>query len=80
MAEVSILYTNWKGVTAWRRIVPQSLWVGATEFHPDVQLFMKALDLDKSETRDFSVRDIQAWAPEDAPARTWVNHASAHGP
>ena len=77
---VSVLYKNWKGVTAWRRVQPQRLWFGASAYHPEAQLFLKALDLDKNETRDFAVRDIQEWDPEDAEVRTWINRARPHGP
>lgn len=56
---VQILYTNWKGVTAWRRIVPDRIWFGQTNFHPDVtQWMLHALDVDKGEERDFAVKDI----------------------
>jgi predicted DNA-binding transcriptional regulator YafY len=77
MSEVSILYTNWKGVQAWRRVKPQKLWFGTTEHHPEHQLLMRALDLDKNETRDFAVRDIEDWNPKDAEIRAWISHANA---
>lgn len=73
--EVKVLYTNWKGVTAWRRLRPLKLWFGATKQHPEAQLFMSALDLDKNEMRDFAVRDIQEWDPVDAEIRAWIQNA-----
>lgn len=50
-----ILYENWRGEVAWRRIRPIRVWYGSTEWHPSAQWFMLALDLDKDELRDFSL-------------------------
>jgi hypothetical protein len=32
--EVSILYRNWKGEVAWRRIVPLSISFESSQWHP----------------------------------------------
>ena len=61
MNTVEIIYTNWKGVTATRTIQPIEIWFGATDYHPDEQWLLKALDIDKGEQRDFAMQDIQAW-------------------
>jgi len=58
---VGIFYKNWKGETRWRRVVPQIIWFGASPYHPAQQWFMKALDLEKQEVRDFAMRDIKDW-------------------
>ncbi len=51
-------YTNWKGETAVRRVKPIEIWYGKTEYHPQEQWLLKALDLEKGEERNFAVKDI----------------------
>jgi 8-oxo-dGTP pyrophosphatase MutT (NUDIX family) len=58
---MEILYTNYKGETAWRKIFPLQLWFGKTAWHPKEQWLLKAFDLEKQEPRDFAVQDIQKW-------------------
>lgn len=68
---VEILYTNWRGETAVRRIIPARLWFGETEWHPGSQWLLDAVDLDKLQgsadaeqaTRSFAVNDISSWKP-----------------
>ena len=56
--ELLIVYRNWKGVEATRRIFPVDLWWGKTKYHQKEQWFIKAIDLDKRENRDFALVDI----------------------
>ena len=56
-----IIYTNHKGKTSDRRIVPDTLWFGETEYHPGNQWLLKAFDLDKNAYRDFALKDIKEW-------------------
>jgi hypothetical protein len=58
---VNILYTNWKGVTAVRRIVPIYIWWGSTPWHKEDQHLLKAHDVEKGEERDFAMKDIRSW-------------------
>ena len=65
---IRILYTNWRGETSVRRIVPwnsaggnKAMWFGTTDWHPGPQWFVSAYDLDKEDFRDFAQADILAW-------------------
>jgi predicted DNA-binding transcriptional regulator YafY len=58
---IGILYRNYRGETAERKIVPQRLWFGATEWHPEEQWLLDAIDLDKQAPRSFALRDIQSY-------------------
>lgn len=51
-------YHNWKGDTSVRKAIVKEYGFGETEFHKDPQWFMKAMDVDKLELRDFAIRDI----------------------
>lgn len=51
-------YKNYRGEVAQRHIRPVKIFFGATEYHPDEQWLMEAVDLDKGETRVFAMRDM----------------------
>jgi len=59
--KVKILYTNWKGVTSYRNIVPKSVEFKATEWHPEEQWILNAFDVDKQADRAFALKDIKEW-------------------
>lgn len=58
---VEIIYTNYRGETDVRRIRPSRIWFGKTEWHPDEQWLLDAVDLIKKEKRSFAMKDIRAW-------------------
>ncbi len=51
-------YINWEGKRAVRTVKPIKLWYGKTQWHPKEGWLLKAVDLEKNEERDFSVKDI----------------------
>lgn len=53
-----VTYTNYRGETADRTIVPITIWFGHTEWHPEDQWLLKALDKDKGQVRDFALKDM----------------------
>ena len=55
MKPVALTYTNWRGQTAVRRIVPLRVWFGSTAWHPDPQWLLTAIDMDKGWKRDFAL-------------------------
>jgi len=61
---VNILYTNYQRETAIRKIVPKRIWFGKTEWHPEEQWLLDALDLEKNADRGFAMKDIKAWFVE----------------
>jgi hypothetical protein len=60
---VEIDYTNYRGERSLRRIQPKKLRFESTEWHPEPQWLMEALDLGKNETRYFALKDIHSWRP-----------------
>lgn len=69
---VVVLYTNWRGVTAVRRLVPASaipFWWGESSYHkepdgkPLEQWFFRAIDADREEdgARDYALSGVKAW-------------------
>ena len=59
--QVTIVYTNYREETAERRIVPERIWFGTTEWHPEPQWLLDAIDLDKNVERSFAMKDIASW-------------------
>lgn len=51
-------YTNWQGKTAIRIVKPIEIWYGKTEWHPEEQWFLKAIDIEKDVERNFAFKDI----------------------
>lgn len=58
---VTIRYTNYRGETGVRTIVPISISFTSNEWHTDPQWILEAHDMDKNQTRSFAMKDIQEW-------------------
>ena len=59
--EVEIIYTNWKGETRLRKIIPVNIEFKSTDWHKDEQWILNALDVEKNEMRGFAIKDIKSW-------------------
>lgn len=60
-AAVKINYTNYRGETADRIILPRRMYFGWTEWHPTPQWLLTALDLERDVIRDFAMSQIHSW-------------------
>jgi hypothetical protein len=58
---VRIRYTNHRGETAVREVRPQRVWFGATEWHPEPQWLLDAVDVERGVERSFALRDVAAF-------------------
>jgi len=58
---VRITYTNWRGVTSERRIIPREIRHGKCEWHPQPCYLLEAYDVDKQADRTFAMTDIHSW-------------------
>lgn len=56
--QIQFHYKNWRGETSIRTVVPIKIWYGRTEWHPLEQWFIKAIDVEKGEERDFALVDM----------------------
>ncbi len=59
--QVKILYTNYRGETAIRTVIPDKIWFGSTDWHPEPQWLLDAIDTEKGASRSFALKDIKAW-------------------
>ncbi|WP_444668326.1 hypothetical protein [Cereibacter changlensis] len=55
---VTLTYTNWRGQTAERTIIPIRVWWGSTTWHPEPQWLLTAVDAEKGLERDFALKDF----------------------
>jgi hypothetical protein len=55
---IKVQYTNYRGETAIRTIWPIDISFKSTEYHPEQQWILRALDVDKGQQRDFALRDM----------------------
>ena len=58
---IKILYTNWKGETRIRTILPLSIEFKSTTWHKEEQWILNAIDVEKNEERGFALADIIKW-------------------
>lgn len=50
-------YTNYRGEPSVRHATPRRFQFTSTEYHPDPQWIMSAMDHDKGQMRDFALAD-----------------------
>jgi predicted DNA-binding transcriptional regulator YafY len=58
---LTIHYTNHRGESGMRRIVPSAIRFGRTEWHTREQYLIDAFDVDKQAMRTFAVAEITAF-------------------
>ncbi len=51
------LYVNWKGEAGLRRATPISIRFGTSDWHPEPGTLMLAYDHDKTDFREFALKD-----------------------
>lgn len=59
---VEILYTNWKGETRLRKVLPLNIEFKSTDWHKEEQWILNAIDVEKNEERGFAIKDIKNWS------------------
>ena len=59
--QVTFTYTNYKGITTKRHVLPMENRFGDTEWHLEHQWLLKAYDYDRDEQREFAIKDIKDW-------------------
>ena len=61
MRTVKILYTNYRGETSMRNIIPKEIIYSSNEWHKEEQWLLVAYDIDKEANRTFACKDIKEW-------------------
>lgn len=58
---IRVYYSNWRGETAWRTIIPKEIYFGENQYHPHPQWMLRVFDVEKNAPRDYALRDIKEW-------------------
>ena len=58
---VWIDYTNHRGERAWRHIYPLGLSFENSQWHPETQWVLEAVDEERGVIRDFALASIHEW-------------------
>jgi len=58
---IKVLYTNYRGETAVRTIVPINFYFGKTEYHPEEQWLIRLWDVDRNAERIYALKEITEW-------------------
>ena len=66
MSAVIIDYTNWRGERRERKIIPQYIVFGSTEYHPGQQWLLVAHDIENGARRTFAMDGIHSWRNTEA--------------
>jgi hypothetical protein len=53
---VRMVYTNWRGETQVRTIIPRELRYGTTRWHKQPTYLLRAFDVDRREEREFDLK------------------------
>lgn len=65
MTPFKFIYTNHRGETAERTVIPLGVRFGSTQWHPEPQWLLRAFDLEKGAEREFAMAEIDE--PPKAP-------------
>ena len=58
---VQFMYTNHRGETRRRRVIPRSIEYTGTDWYPRAQWILWAMDIDKAAQRGFALTQISEW-------------------
>lgn len=61
---IKVLYTNYRGQTAIRTIVPVLIYFGSTEYHPHEQWLLEVWDVERGAIRTYALKEISQWFAE----------------
>lgn len=60
-AAVKMIYTNYRGETNIRLVIPERVWFGTSDHHEGQQWFLDAVDVEKEAVRSFALKDVRCW-------------------
>lgn len=61
---LKVRYTNYRGETAVRTIIPIRFYFGSTEYHSHEQWLIVVWDVEKDAERVYALKDISQWFVE----------------
>lgn len=58
---MKFMYLNHRGVLSLRQVIRPQFFFGVTEYYPEEQWYVLALDLDRKAARTFAVKNIKSY-------------------
>lgn len=58
---ITVVYKNYRGEVAQRKIIPVDVFFASNEYHKDEQWLLKVFDIEKNDYRTYALKDIQSW-------------------
>lgn len=58
---IKVRYTNYRGETAVRTIIPLKVYFGLTTYHHEEQWLLEVWDCDRNSLRVYALREITQW-------------------
>ena len=58
---IKVRYTNYRGETAVRLIVPVRFFWGSNEYHKEEQWLVEVFDVERNAIRIYALKDIKEW-------------------
>ena len=58
---VIIDYTNWQSERRERKVLPEIIWWGQTDWHLEPQWLLRALDCETNRVKDFALLQVHGW-------------------
>lgn len=74
---IPVLYKNWKGETSIRNIVPIAVRWGTSEWHREPQYLLSAFDVEKGDSREFALSEMDFTVTRDTPTFNLVGLKTA---
>jgi hypothetical protein len=65
-------YKNYKDEVSMRKVIPEKVWFGHTEYHMDDQWILKAFDIEKQVDRNFAINDIIKFIDDDMSNKKFI--------
>lgn len=57
--QIKVCYTNYRGETAIRSIIPIQIYWGKTDYHPHEQWLLEVFDVERNDKRIYAFKDIK---------------------
>jgi predicted DNA-binding transcriptional regulator YafY len=61
---VVLFYVDERGETCTRRVLPERIWFGCTDWHREPQWLLDAFDVDRRAVRSFAMQRIEQMRPD----------------
>ena len=77
--QISLVYTNHRGVTNERHIIPRRVFFGTTSYHERPQWLLDCWDVDKHAARTYALGQCDFLGPREMSLEEYARHLGLPG-